>query len=504
MDDQERHEEFFCTNRPSDDLGLRSVRGGLVTVGSQGVSFVLGLGSTMVLARLLVPDDFGLIAMVGVVVGFAGMFKDAGLSMATVQQKEVNHQQVSTLFWFNVALSAMLGLVLGASAPAVAWFFGSSELTYVTLVLAGTFLLGGLTIQHQALLRRRMRFGVLAGIGILSKVAGIVTGIVTAWLGWGYWALVAMSLAGLLVGLIGTWIACPWMPGLPVKGAGVRRMLKFGGNLTGFNLVNYFARNADNLLIGKFLGAGPLGIYSKAYHLLMFPLQQLNTPMAAVAIPALSRLNDQPERYRRYYTRALSLILIVALPLIALLAVFSDHVILVILGPGWQQASTVFLFLAIAAFVQSSANTMGWLFVSQGRTSEMLRWGVFGSTISVCSFVIGLHWGIVGVAASYALSWLTLTGPSLLWYASRKGPVRLLDIINSAMVPVFASLIIGLSLVFLRIGLAETNPYTALSLAVAVAVTGLCGVLFGSPWGRRFCQENIRPLLQLSMSRHSI
>lgn len=501
MDDQKRHEKFFCTKQLSDNLALRSVRGGLVTVGSQGLSFVLGLGRTMVLARLLMPDDFGLVAMVGVVVGFATMFKDAGLSMATVQQKEVDHQQVSTLFWFNVALSALLGLLLGASAPAVAWFFGRSELTYITLVLAGTFLLSGLTIQHQALLRRRMRFGALAVIAIFSQVVSMGVGIVTAWLGWGYWALVIMSVAYILVSLIGTWIACPWIPGLPVKGAGVRKMLKFGGNLTGFSVANYFARNMDKLLIGKFIGAGPLGIYSKAYALLMFPLQQINAPMTAVALPALSRLQGQPERYRRYCMRALSLILIVALPLMTFLAVFSDHVILVVLGPKWQQASTVFMFLAIAGLYQPLASAVGWLFISQDRVNELLRWGVFASSISVASFAVGLYWGVVGVAASYALTGLIIRMPILLWYATRRGPVRLVDVATSATIPLCASLVVGASLVLLRLGLGEINPLGGLALALLVAAVGVFGVLFGSQRGRYFFRESISPVLLLLWSK---
>ena len=501
MNDRERHEKYFCTKQLSDNLARRSVHGGLTTMGSQGVRFVLGLGSTMVMARLVAPDDFGLIAMVSVVVGFAATFKDAGLSMATVQQKEVDHRQISTLFWFNVAISAALGLLLGASAPLVAWFFDRSELTNITLVLAGTFLLSGLTIQHQALLRRRMRFGVLAVVGITSQAAGIIAGIATALLGWGYWALIAMTVATAIVNLIGVWIACPWLPGRPVRGAGVRKMLAFGGNLTGFNFVNYFARNADNLLIGKFLGAGPLGIYSKAYSLLMFPLQQINAPMSAVAIPALSQLQDQPERYRRYYLRALSLILIVTLPLVTFLAICSDHVILVVLGPKWQQASTVFMFLAIAGICQPCVNTMGWLYTSQGRTSDMLLVGILNSSIAVCSIVIGLHWGIIGVAASYALATTIIRVPITVWYATRKGPVKLVDLATASKIPACTSLVIGANLVLLRIGLVEVNPFIGIALALTVAVAGLFGILFGSPWGRRFWEENIKPTVQILVYR---
>ena len=304
MTEESFQNNFFDTEYLKADLKGRSVRGGAVTMAGQGVRFFLQMGSTVVLARLLTPQDFGLIAMVTAVTGFVMMFKDMGLSMATVQRAEVNHAQISTLFWINVTLSLGVMLVTAALAPAIAWFYGEPRLTWITLALAGAFIFGGLTIQHQALLRRNMRFGTLALIGIISMVMGIVAAIIAAWYGAGYWALVIMQLAGAITGAIAVWVVCGWRPGLPVRRSGVREMLAFGGNLTGFNVINYFARNADNLLIGKFWGSGPLGLYSKAYGLLMLPLRQINAPLSAVAIPALSRLKDEPERYRNYYIKA--------------------------------------------------------------------------------------------------------------------------------------------------------------------------------------------------------
>ena len=236
MSEESLQNNFFDTEYLKTDLKGRSVRGGAVTMAAQGVTFFIRMGSTMVLARLLTPQDFGLIAMVTAVTGFVVMFKDMGLSMATVQKAEINHGQISTLFWINVVLSLGVMLVTAALAPAIAWFYGEPRLTWITLALAGAFVFGGLTVQHQALLRRSMRFGTLALIGIIGMLVGIVAAIIAAWYGAGYWALVIMQLSGAIAGAIAVWVACGWRPSLPVRCSGVREMLAFGGNLTGFNI----------------------------------------------------------------------------------------------------------------------------------------------------------------------------------------------------------------------------------------------------------------------------
>ena len=207
--------------------------------------------------------------MVVVVTGFVSMFKDLGLSNATIQKEEINAEQISTLFWVNVALSVTILLLTASLAPAVAWFYGDSRLTLITLVYAVGFLFGGLTVQHEALLRRQMRFTALAVTDIVSLIAGIVTALVLGWYGARYWALVANQLVVGFTNTVAVWALCRWRPGLPVRNSGVRSMLVFGRNLTGFSIINYFARNLDNMLIGKFWGSQQLGLYAKAYQLLL-------------------------------------------------------------------------------------------------------------------------------------------------------------------------------------------------------------------------------------------
>ena len=441
-------------------------------MGSQACKFVLRLGSTMVLARLLTPADYGLIAMVTTITAFVTMFKDMGLSMATVQKEDINHDQISTLFWINVAFSVAIMILVAGIAPCIAWFYGETRLTGITLALAGVFIFSGLTVQHEALLKRQMRFSALAGIEITSILVGCLAGIVSAWLGAGYWALVVMQLAYGIITAAGVWVLCGWRPRLPVRNSGVRSMLAFGGNLSGFNILNYFARNLDHVLIGRFCGTQQLGLYAKAYQLLLLPIQQVNYPIASVAIPTLSRLQDDPERYRRYYCKAMNMIAYLTAPLIVFMAAMSDEIIAIVLGNQWVGASIIFKVLAIAALVQSFGHSTGWVYISLGQTGRMMQWGLISCPIYVLSFVIGLQWGALGVAVSYTACTYLLILPAFL-FAFKYSHVNLSHLIQATWRPIVISLIMGFIMIFARSHIPESHPVLVLSLSCLIGVSVL-------------------------------
>lgn len=411
-------QDLFDTSHLGADLKGHTLRGGVATLGAQSFGVILSLGSIAILARLLTPADFGLVAMVTALTGILAMFKDAGLSMATVQRDKVTHEQVSTLFWVNVALSLLLTLAVGALAPVVAWFYDEPRLFSIALVVAGLFIFDGLTVQHQALLRRQMRFGALARIQIFSSSLALAAAIAFAHMGAGYWALLVQLAVSQLSGTLLSWEYCRWIPGRPERGAGTRSMLKFGGYLTGFSFVNYFARNADNILIGKVWGSSELGLYTKAYGLLLFPLQQINGPISAVAIPALSRLQNDPEGFRDFFRKVLSIISFVAFPLIAWMIVCSHDIVLLVLGPQWEGAIPIFGVLAISAFFQPIGNITGVLYIALGKTKRMFRWGVMSSSWLVLSFIVGLPYGAIGVALAYSIAIALMILPLILYAIS--------------------------------------------------------------------------------------
>ena len=433
-------DKTFQTDHLKINLGGRAARGGVVAITSQGLKFIVTLAATSVMARLLTPQDYGLIGMVAFVTGFVSMYKDLGLSAATIQKSEINSEQISTLFWVNVCLSLAITLLTIALAPLVAWFYGEPRLTAITVVISIGFLISGLTVQHEALLRRQMRYLALAAIGLSSVVMGYVVGILMAWRGFSYWALVGSQLAVIITGTALTLSLCRWVPGLPKRHTGVRSMIKFGGNLTGFTTINYFSRNLDNLLIGRFAGAQQLGLYSRAYQLMLLPIEQINEPVTSVAVPSLSRLMDSPDAYRRAYLRMLEKIAMLTMPGVVLMILTSDWIIHIFLGPQWVGAVRIFVILGISALFQPIANTTGWLLISQGRTHDMLKWGLISGPIIIASFLIGLPWGAVGVAASYACARVCVVDPLLYWFVGREGPVRTIDFYKTMAPFVVASL----------------------------------------------------------------
>jgi PST family polysaccharide transporter len=486
MSDENRH---FRTDHLQGDLAGRSARGGAVTMTAQGLRFVFSTVATILLARLLTPQDYGLIGMAAVVTGFVAMFKDMGLSSATIQREEITTEQISTLFWINLGLSILVAMITAAIAPAVAWFYGDSRLTLITIGLAVGFVFGGLTIQHAALLKRQMRFTALATIDVIALLLGLVAAIIVAWNGGRYWALVANQLVGGMSYAICIWFASGWRPGRPVRDSGVRSMLGFGSNLTGFLVVNYFARNLDNMLIGRFWGSRSLGLYSKAYQLLLFPIDQINTPIAAVAVPALSRLNDSPERYRQAYLRILQKVAIVTMPGMAFLIVCSDWIVRLALGPQWTEAGRIFALLGIVGLVQPIANTTGWLFISQGRTHHMFQWGLIGSSIIIVSIIAGLPWGAMGVAASYSIVFLLVVTPLLFWFVGRHGPVRTLDFYRTVAPITVAALCVFAALLILRQWMLVSRPVPGLLISFFITIIVTISTLSVSHEGRIALQD---------------
>jgi O-antigen/teichoic acid export membrane protein len=496
--------DYFDVRHLGANLRGRTVRGGIVTLGSEWGRLALKLLSTMVLARLLAPEQFGFVAMATAMTGFVSLFREMGLSTATVQRQEVNHGQISVLFWINATMGLLISVVMFLLAWPIAWFYGAPDLANVVRVLSLGPAVGGMGVQHNALLQRQMKFGTRATINLASGLSAALVAIVLASRGAGYWALVAMPLTEGCVSTAGAWGACHWRPGLPRRGTRVRGMIAFGGNLVGFNLVNYLARNLDNVLVGRFAGAGALGLYSRAYGLLMMPLQQINAPLAAVAVPALSRLVDAPQRYRRAYCSLVAKIQMVSAPAIAFLIVCADWVIVLILGPRWHGAAVIYAWLGLAGILQPLTNTTGWLFISQGRTRDMFRWSLIGGGLVIASFVVGLPWGAVGVAAAYGLTGPLVRLPLILWYVSRRGPVSQADLYETMKLPAVAAAAVASSTWCLRQLMPLADPIVGLAVSIPVAIAASLIVYAIHPVGRRNLAEAGQMLLETLADRPAL
>ena len=420
------------------DLKRKSVRGGAVTILSQGATIGIQLASTVVLARLLSPSDYGLIAMVASITAFAGLFRDLGLSWAAIQTKNLTRAQQSNLFWLNVSMGTMLTAIMAIASPLVAWFYGQPELLPVTLASSIGFLISSIGSQHSALLVRNMQLGRQAVAGISGALVSLGITICLAINDWAYWSLVWGGLAGMTTTTFLLVSLSPFRVGLPSRGTGMREMLNLGANVTAFDFVNYFHRNLDNLLIGKSCGTNALGLYNRAYSLLMFPINNIRGPINTVGFPALSRLQDRPQDFRHYYLQMVRLVALASMPFTAFLFVTAKPVIEIILGAQWTGAAPIFAILSTVGFVQPTITLWGIVVLSRGMGRRYLHLGIFNTICSALGFLAGLPWGPEGVATGYAVVTYLTAYPILRW-AFHGTPLRISDFIEATFRPFIAS-----------------------------------------------------------------
>lgn len=463
---QQQPLDGLSTDHLQADLKGRSVRGGLVNVASQGAQFLIQSVATVVLARLLTPADFGLVAMVATVTGLGQAFADLGLSEATIQREEISHAQVSALFWINVAIGLGLMVLTMALAPVLARFYRDPRLINITLMVSLTFLFGGLRVQPDAILKRQMRFSALAARDVFSYSVAVPVSIVLAWRGASYWALVALPLTLNFLQMALSWLMVKWRPSLPRRDANVGSMIAFGGNVAASYFIVNVARSADNVLIGWYSGAGPLGLYSRAYNLLMLPVRQLSAPAASVAIPAFSRTQDDPERFARYYLRAVNLLMWISAPIFGFLFVAAMPVIILMLGNQWREAAPVFQILTISALTQLLLESTIWLFVSRGQSQRLLKLLLFISPIIIGSYAIGLPFGIKGVALSGSLILLVIL-PWILSFAFRDTNLTLLRVGQALALPIALS-VAGIFVA--KIALHSINPQRVIPQLLVVGL----------------------------------
>ena len=444
-----RDDQLVQTDALTEDLRRRTVQAGAAVIAGQLVINVLNLVAMMVLARMLTPGDFGLVAMVLVVVGFAAMLRDLGLTAATVQRKDIRIHQVSTLFWVNAGMSALLTTIILIGAPAIVWLYDEPRVLGITLALAFLSLVDGVSIQHRALLRRQLRLGTVTVIEIASLVASIGTAIFLASAGAGYWALVCMQLIHLGIRTILCWVVTGWRPMLRLNLDEVRPLLSFGGHIMVSRLLNNLTKTIDKLLIGKFVSAEQLGIYSKAYNGVLLPFDRISWALSSVAVPTLSRIQDDPDRFRAYYRKAVLLIATMTFPAVAGLFLEAKAAVLIILGDQWLFAVPLIHILAPIAATAMLSTTMRWVFVSLGRSARLMKWRVFESTIKIVGIAVGVSWGAIGVAYALLIVNLALLLPGL-WYCFLETRIRLSDIFAAVWKPSLATAIAFVAIGVLR------------------------------------------------------
>jgi len=459
------------------DLKQKTIQGGLARLFAQGANFALRVGSLMILARLLGPEDYGLVGMVAAFTGALSLFRDFGLSSAAVQRATVTEEELSTLFWINVLVGALLTLLTVAMAPAVASFCHQPRLIAVTAVMGLGFLFNAAGIQHSVLLQRQMRFTIMAAISTVSLAVGTAVAITGAKAGYGYWALVAMTVTSPLISTIGFWLAAAWVPGRPRRRAGIRSMVHFGGLLTLNSLLAYLAYNTEKILIGRYWGADAIGTYGRAYQLINIPTDNLNSAVGEVAFSALSRLQDDLTRLKSYFLKGYSLVLGLTIPVTMACALFPDDLIHVLLGPKWGEAVPIFRLLAPTILIFAIINPLGWLLFSLGLVKRSLRITLVFAPLIIVGYGMGLPHGPKGVAFAYSALMTLWVIPHIAWCVHGT-VISLRDVLLAVSRPMASGIVAGVLTLAARIAYGQFfSPLSRLVLESTVLFVTFTGIL---------------------------
>jgi PST family polysaccharide transporter len=404
-------ESYFKTERSRKGLKGLAIRGAAAKVVSQAGCAALQLASGVVLARLLVPDDFGLVAMVVAYTMILSDVGELGLAQALVQADEVTHEKVSWLFWINVALSTAMALLFVSFSPLVAWFYGEPRLEPIAMVLASGFVLRGLGAQHLGLLNRSMRFTRVAILDLTAVAVSVVAAITMAWWGWGLWSLVARRLIAMFITAAGAWLLSGWRPGFHVLVPGSGPLIRYGVHTFGAQALMNVRQNVDKVLLGWQYGAVPLGLYDRAQQLFVLPFNQITSPMAAVAVATLSRLRTERARYLRYYFEAVEVVAFIGMGLSVVLTVGAHEIVGLLLGPQWLESGAIFMAFGPGIGMLLLSSAQNWLHLSLGRADRSFRWNLVVLATSVVMLAIGSLFGPVGAALAYSTSLFLLFGP---------------------------------------------------------------------------------------------
>lgn len=432
----------------------------------QGTQFV----TTIILARFLSPSDFGLLGMAMVVIGFIEIFKDLGTISAIIQKKDLSAVLLSSIFWVNVGFGILATAVLFFGAPLGEFFYGEPGVVEILRVLSLNFFISSLGILQQGLLQRSLAFKSLAKVEISAVVCGAVAGIGLAWFGAGVWSLVFESLLTVFLTTIFLWFSSAWRPQWIFHWKEIKPVTSFSLNLVGFNVFNYFSRNADNFLIGRYFGAQNLGYYTLAYNILLFPIQSISSVIGRVMYPVLSKFQNDHQRFAHAYLKMIEFIAIITFPLMAGFFSLAKPFVITFFGNDWLPVVPLIMILAPVGMIQSIGTTVGLIYQAKGKTSWMFYWGVASGTLVILAFLIGLRWGILGVAVAYSIISLVL------FYPNFSIPFRLVDLDFTSLIKTVSLSFLNTVFMFITLFLFRTFLYSLLSERIYIILSVIVGI----------------------------
>jgi len=456
----------------SDSIGSRIRRGVAWKAGSQITLQLCRMLVALVLARLLAPDDWGVAAMVLVVSGFVVVFTDSALVSALVQRRDLREEDCSTVFWLSAGIGVLLMLGGFALARPLADFYGEAEVAPLFAALSVGFLVSATRTTPSALLLREMDFRRLESVQIVATLVGAIVGVAVAVAGGGPRAIVGQQLAEIVIGTGLLWLVSPWHPSRTFSIESVRRLASFTGNVFGENLLFQAGRNLSGLLIGRFLGAASVGAYALATNIILVPASRIAGPLQQVFFPAFSMLTTDRERMADIWIRATRLVAAVSFPALVGLAIVAPDFVDVVLGPKWSEATTVIQILAVVGMIQSVQTLSGEILLALGRANWLFRFTILWFFSTIAAFALGVQWGIVGVAACFAVV-TALVEPVRTLLACRALGIGAFRFVRALREVVEAAAIMGVAVAITRVALLEAGVQSALRLGVCVMIGGL-------------------------------
>jgi PST family polysaccharide transporter len=411
-------ELYFKDHRPSPELGRLAVRGGVVSVASQYGNGALQVIAAIVFARLLTPEDFGLVAIVTVLTSFAPLLIDFGLGDATTQRTKITHGEVSSLFWLSSAIGLAVTISIAVCSPLIVRMYHEPRLQSIALCYSITFVLAGISGQHIALLRRTMQFALVAKVQILSTLVGLVLAIITAVCGYGYYALVVRPIVSVGCVAIGAWSMCPWRPGLPVFDRAVWSMVRFGLHVVTFSVTYSLARAADRIGLGLFYRPTVVGYYQNAITIYDNSIFSALIMLHNVGSAALSKLRSCPAELQQRYEAALSAVAFFMMPAAVILSVTAQDLTIILLGERWRASGFLLSIISLRGVFEVIDGSQGWLHLSLGRADRWKNWGIIFAAVQVVAVLAGLPFGAEGVAVAAVVTSLLICLPAIS-YAGR-------------------------------------------------------------------------------------
>lgn len=441
---------LFDTDHIRNDIRKKSIRGGIANITSQGLMFGLTFIKVAILARLLTPDDYGVFGMVMVMASFAVIFKDLGLSTATIREKHITHNQVSNLFWVNVLIGIIAMSIVIAVSPLIVWFYHDPRLLWVSVLISIAFFFAGLSVQHQAILKRQMRFGKIALVTIVSSVLSAVVGVLLAWQGFSYWSLVWMYISMNFFISIGMCYFTGWIPSMPRKHVGTKALLKVGLYVAGLNAFSTVTMYLDRIIVGRISNAETFGLYNRGKILPGMLTGQMRMAFFSIALPALSSLQNDQKRFCSSYYKFLNMISWATIPLAVFCFVFADETISIYFGPQWHASVFYMKIFAIKALVMPVITSLDQVPLALGYSRRYMYAGMVRSFAAIICISLGAFvYGITGAAVGVAVSDIIVFIPFFMM-CSRDSGVSLLNYLKTIAVPLLVSLLVGLLFFLLK------------------------------------------------------